>query len=429
MNLARFCRRGFFQNVMVVMTSTGLAQLFTICFSPVISRLYDPGDFAVYGTFLSVTGVLSAVVTLQYSEALMLPGKHEEAAALFWAAGLSAVTMTLLLSIPWFLFPSWWLTLFKIPQLNGWLWLVPLAALVTGFNQTLTAWCARHKAFRRAATAQVARSLTANSAQTVGGAGGIGAGGLIGGGLLGDLLANLGLFFWIARTDGPALHAGAHRQQIVAAAHAHRDFAFYSTPQNLLNAISQGAPVVLLIYYFGAAVGGTYAFAIRVLELPINFVLTSVRQVLFQKLSEVHNSGGDLAALFAKGTGMLLAMALGPTALGLVFAPRLFALVFGSEWSVAGEYARWLLIWFLGMFCNLPAGLLARILRLQRNLLFFDIALLILRMAVLIGGGTFLSPMRTIALFSLVGATFNALLILYVWRVLKSRTRSAAPTP
>jgi hypothetical protein len=37
MNLGRLRQRGFFQNVMVVMTSTGLAQLLTICFSPVLN--------------------------------------------------------------------------------------------------------------------------------------------------------------------------------------------------------------------------------------------------------------------------------------------------------------------------------------------------------------------------------------------------------
>ena len=108
MNFARLRQRGFLQNLMVVMTSTGLAQLLTVCFSPILSRLYDPNDFGVYGTFLSVAGVLSAAVTLQYSEALMLPHKDKEAAGLFWAAGFSAVAITALFSLPWVLFPSWW---------------------------------------------------------------------------------------------------------------------------------------------------------------------------------------------------------------------------------------------------------------------------------------------------------------------------------
>lgn len=418
-SLARLRQRGFFQNFLVVMTSTGLAQLLTVCFSPVLSRLYDPGDFGIYGTFLSVAGVLSAAVTLQYSEALMLPDKDREAAGLFWAAGISAIGITLLFTLPWVLFPSWWRAWFNIQLPGGWLWLVPLAALVTGINETLTAWCARRKAFRRAASVQVGRSLTANSGQTAAGVAGWGAGGLIGGGLVADLLASLGLFFWVVREDGAALRAGAERRQIVAAAREHRAFALYSAPQNLLNAASQGAPVILLIHYFGAAIGGTYAFAIRVLQLPMSFILTSLRQVLFQKLSEVHNAHGDLRALFAKTTATLLGLSLVPAALGFVFAPPLFGLVFGSKWVLAGEYARWLLIWLVPGFCNLPAALVGRILGQQRNLLLFDLGLLASRIAVLVVGGCYWSPLQTVVAFSLVGAAFNSVLILFIWRRLK----------
>ncbi|HLP76331.1 MAG TPA: lipopolysaccharide biosynthesis protein [Candidatus Paceibacterota bacterium] len=420
MNPARFRRRGFFQNVLVVMTSTGLAQLITICFSPVLSRVYEPGDFGIYGTFLSVAGMLSAIVTMQYSEALMLPDKDEKAAGLFWAAGFSTLVITVLASLLWIFFPSWWKTLFKIQSLDGWLWLVPLAALVTGINETLTAWCARRKAFRRAATVQVGRSVTANSGQTAAGVAGWGPGGLIGGGLFGDVLASIGLFFWVVREDGAVLRAGADRKNILAVARQHKDFALYSTPQNLLNATSQGAPVILLIYYFGAAIGGIYAFAIRVLQLPMNFVLTSLRQVLFQKLSEVHNTGGDLKGLFAKTTFTLLGMSLVPAVIGFVLAPWVFGLVFGDKWGMAGEYARWLLIWLVPGFCNLPAALVGRILRQQRNLLLFDLGLLVSRIAVLVLGGMFGTALQTIVMFSLVGAVFNSFLIFFIWRLLNT---------
>lgn len=419
MNLARLRQRGFFQNVIVVMTSTGLAQLLTICFSPVLSRLYGPDDFGVYGTFLSVAGILSAAVTLQYSEALMLPGQHHEAAGLFWAAISATVVITLVFSLPWILLPSWWQTWFNIQIPGGWLWLVPLAALVTGLNETLTAWCARRKAFKRAATVQVGRSLTANSGQTAAGVAGAGAGGLIGGGLFADLLASLGLCFWVVREDGAALRAGANRRQILAAAHEHKAFALFSTPQNLMNAASQGAPVILLIHYFGAAIGGTYAFAIRALQLPMSFILTSLRQVLFQKLSEVHNDRGDLRGLFAKTTCTLLGISLLPATVGFVFAPQLFGLVFGSKWVLAGEYARWLLLWLVPGFCNLPAALVGRILRQQRNLLLFDLGLLVSRLAALVLGGCYLNPLYTIMTFSIVGAGFNIVLILFIWRLLK----------
>jgi O-antigen/teichoic acid export membrane protein len=417
-SLGRLRQRGFVQNLVVVMTSTGLAQVITVVASPVLSRLYGPGDFAFYATFLSVAEVLSAVVTLQYSEALMLPDRDQHAAGLFWAAIASTVIVSVLFSIPWLLFPHLFAAWFQLQQTGGWLWLVPLAALVAGVNQSLTAWCARRKAFRRAATVQVARSVIANSGQTAAGAAGLGAGGLICGGLLGDILASVALFWQVARQDGAALWVGARRAEVLAAAREHKDFALFSAPQNLLNAASQGAPVILLIHYFGVTVGGVYAFAIRVLQLPMSFILASLRQVLFQKLSAVNNEGGDLVGFFGKTTIMLLGVSLLPAALGFAFGPRLFGLVFGSKWVLAGEYARWLLIWLVPGFCNLPAALIGRILRQQRNLLLFDVGLLGSRLAVLVMGGLYLTPLQTIVAFSLVGAAFNTFLILFIWRLL-----------
>lgn len=423
---SRFLRKGFFQNLLVVMTSTGLAQFITVCFSPLLSRIYEPDDFGFYGTFVSIVGIMSAVMTLQFSEALMLPETDVKAAGLFWAAGLSCVAVTAVASLAWVLFPSWWKGVFRIEPMNGWLWLAPVAAMTAGVNQTLTAWCARRKAFKRAATVQVGRSITANSGQTAAGLAGWDQGGLISGALLADVLAGIGLIFWVVREDGAALRAGANRKTIASGVREHKDFARYSTPQNLLNAASQGAPVILLIYYFGAAIGGVYAFAIRVLQFPMNFVLTSLNQVLFQRLSEVHNRGGDLKRLFVHSTCALLGLSVLPAIIGFILAPQIFGLAFGEKWILAGEYSRWLLIWLVPGFCNLPAALIGRILRQQRNLLLFDLALLLSRITVLVLGGIFGTALQTIVGFSVVGAVFNIVLILFIWRVLNARAASVA---
>jgi O-antigen/teichoic acid export membrane protein len=351
----------------------------------------------------------------------MLPERDEEAANLFAAATGSAIVLTAVFTLWAAFFPAGWLALVRVPALAGWLWLIPLAALFGALNQILIAWCARRKTLRPAAAAQVARSATANSVQAAAGAVGWGTSGLIGGALLGDILANLGLFFHVVRHDIALLRAGAQGKPMLAAAREYKDFALYSTPQNVMSAVSEGAPVILLIHYFGIATGGLYAFAVRVLQVPMNFILSSLRQVLFQKLSEVYNEGGDLRGLFRKTTTLLLGLSLAPAAIGLVLAPWVFAVVFGRQWATAGEYARWLLIWLVPGFCNLPAGLVGRILRQQRNLFLFDLFFLVARIGVLVLGGCYLTPGQTVVAFSIVGGVFNVALILFIWWLLSAR--------
>lgn len=415
---AKLCQPGFFRNVLVVTFGTGFAQLLSVCLSPILSRLYGPADFGLFGSFISISSVLSAGVTLQYAEALMLPEKDEQAAGLFAAACWSALVITVVLTGMALAFPSWCAGVLRAPELKSWFWLIPLAAFVTGLNQTLTAWCARRKEFKRSAATQIVRSVAANGSQAMAGMASWGSGGLIGGVVLGDIIANVVLFLRVARADGRLLLEGARRSAIWAAAKEHREFAFYSTPQNVLNAVSQGAPVILLIHYYGAVVGGFYAFSIRVMQAPMSLILISLRQVLFQRLTEVHNRRGNLRGMFFKSTGMLFAISVIPATLGFILAPRCFAFVFGKDWLVAGEYARWLILWLVPGFCNLPAALVARILRQQRNLLLFDVGLLASRIAVLILGGVNLTAMHTVVAFSVVGAVFNILLILGVWRLI-----------
>jgi O-antigen/teichoic acid export membrane protein len=146
--------------------------------------------------------------------------------------------------------------------------------------------------------------------------------------------------------------------------------------------------------------------------------LTALRQVLFQKATETQHHKGNLTALYVKTSGGLLCIALVPTLILFVWAPVLFSFVFGSQWQTAGEFSRGLAIWMLFAFSNLPAALFGRIIRIQRRIFFYDLALLGARTMVLVLGGMYLSALNTVMIFSVVGAGMNLLLILMVGHAL-----------
>jgi len=136
--------------------------------------------------------------------------------------------------------------------------------------------------------------------------------------------------------------------------------------------------------------------------------------VLFQKAGETLHQGRHLAPLYFKVTGGLLAIALVPCGILALWAPQLFTWVFGARWLTAGEFARSLLPWLLFAFCNLPAVLFARLIRIQRTVFLYDLVLLCARILTLTLGGRHLTAGQTILLFSLVGAVMNAVLMLIV---------------
>jgi O-antigen/teichoic acid export membrane protein len=291
--------------------------------------------------------------------------------------------------------------------------LLVLATIVAGLNQSCQAWCVRVKAFKHTSASQAVRSISSNGAQIGLGYVRGGAGALIVASVLGDLLASLNLVR-VLLPDLFSLKGAIRWDRMKLLAKEYRDFPMYSASQNVLNALSSGLPVLLLAHFYGILVAGAYAFGVRMLQVPMSFVLGALRQVLFQKAAETQHQGGSLTPLYLKTTVGLFAMALLPSSILFIWAPQLFTWIFGSQWYVAGEYARSLVLWLLVVFCNLPAVLFARLIRIQRAVFFYDMALLGLRVLALVLGGLYLSALQTISLFSVVGAAMNAILILLV---------------
>lgn len=403
----------FVKNVFVVMSGTAIAQVIGFAFSPILSRLYGPADFGAFGAYLSFTLVLGAAATLNYSDTMVLPKREEDAAPLFLLSCLSAVGLGCLTLVFCLAASRQFLDWMGLSELGPYFWFIPGSVLLVGLSQALGSWCTRLKAFKNASQAQVVRSVILCGGQTGGGVAGLGAMGLIGAGVVADAAAVVFLGWAALVRSGKVIRSAWHRERISAQAREFREFAIYGTPQNVMNALSQGLPVLALDHYYGAAIAGYYAFGMRLLQVPMNFVLTSLRQVLFQQLSHRKAHDGDLYAPFIKATGGLALVSFAPAALGFVLAPSVFAWVFGEQWRPAGEFGRWLIIWLAPAFCNVPANLALRILRKQRQLFLFDVALLLARAGTLVLGGLWLNPHQTIVILSLVGCLFNNLLIVY----------------
>jgi len=409
----------FFKNIFVVMAGTGTAQVIGFFLSPVISRLFSPADFGVSGSFGAIAGIIAAGVTLEYSQAIMLPKEKEGALNLLAVASSCTVIVSFLVLLFCLIAP---VTVNGLMKTEG-IWplvLLVLATLISGVNSASQAWAIRAKAFKQTSASQVIRSVTANGFRLGFGFLKSGAPGLIISNILGDAAASLNLVR-VLLPDLRVLRTRVRWDAMKRLAKEYRDFPMYSASQNVINALSGGLPVLLLTRFYGIAYAGAYAFGMNILSVPMGFVLGALRQVLFQKASESQHQGRSLAALYIKVTATLFAMVVLPTVIMLIWAPQIFAWIFGSRWHMAGEFARSLMIWMAFYFCNLPAVLFARIIRIQRFVFFYDLALLAARTTALVLGGLFLSAPQTVMLFALVGAAMNAFLIFSVGRTVMKK--------
>ncbi len=128
--------------------------------------------------------------------------------------------------------------------------------------------------------------------------------------VLAELLATLNLCR-VVMSDLKTLRHVIKWVRIKQLVREYRDFPMYSATMELMNALSQGLPVLLLTHFYGIAVAGSFAFGSRILSAPMQLVTRAFKQVFYQRgASETDHHGGRLLPLYIKSTFGLFALAL-----------------------------------------------------------------------------------------------------------------------
>lgn len=396
----------FLRNVATLMTGTVLAQVLTVLASPILTRIYSPDNYGILSLFISIMAVLAIIACWRYELAIVLPEKDEDAVNLLVLSIIVALGMGLITLIAVAFFHAQVAHLLKAPELDTWLWLLPLSLLLAGLFQAFNYWSTRRKQFGRLAVRQITQSTVSVATQITGGL--ItkpAAGGLIGGSILGQLAATSQLGWQIAREEGKLIRDKCNRADMIKLAARYKNFPLFSSWSALLNSLSAMLPSLMLGYFFSTAVVGYYALGQKVLSLPMGVVGNSVAQVFFPRAADAQRDG-NLDALAMNTFNKLLNLGLVPILLISLVAPDLFYFIFGSQWLVAGQYVRWLSPWFLFVFIASPISTLYDVLGRQRDGLIFNTLLLISRILVLWLGGRTGNDQFTIAIFGITGTLF-----------------------
>jgi len=415
--LNRVWRSRFARNVAVVASGTAGAQAITIAFAPLITRIYGPEAFGLLGTFLAILAVAAPIAALAYPIAIVLPKDDRDALGLVRLSAILSFGIAVLAAVLFALSGDWLTATLGAESVAGYLLLVPVAMLFTAWMEIAQQWLIRKKEFSVVARSAVAHSLILNSAKS-----GIG------------WLNPVGKVLIVLATLGPALHAallyfGARRRYQAATpkvadgsrtslkelAHRHRDFPLYRAPQNFIYAASQSLPVLMLAAFFGPAAAGFYTLGRMVMGMPSNLLGKAVNDVFYPRITEAAHNGENLPQYIVRATGALFAIGLVPFGLVILFGPWLFSLVFGADWAMAGEYARWLALFFLFNFINKPCVAAVPVLGIQRGLLVYELFSTGGKALGLVAGFYwFDSDLWAVALFSVIGVAAYVAMMLWI---------------
>ena len=155
-------------------------------------------------------------------------------------------------------------------------------------------------------------------------------------------------------------------------------------PSSLVNSMSQFLPDLLINRFFGPALLGQYALAVRMLNMPIAFLSASIQDFFRQQASAEFNDRGHCRSSFWRFTALTLAGALLFILPVIVLIPYIFPLVFGSQWTEAGTLIQAVAFLTIVRFISSPISYVWIIQRQQSLDFLWQIGLLSLGLATLI---------------------------------------------
>lgn len=407
-NLYNKVFRGLRGSVFGLVGANALAQVLTIAFVPILTRLYGPADFGVLTTYVALVTILSVGIALRYEMAIPLASGEEEALNLAAFASFLVVIVSLILGFGLLLWVNLRVSSFGL--LEPYLWLIPVGLLLSGLQQVFVSWVSFLRQFRLLAVNRIVQSLLQGLLPI----------GLSPLGALGLLLG-----FALARVVG----VGAMLRELLLRnkvlrpaswcqlARTYKSFPMFNLSAALLGTI--GLQLVPLVFakLFPVETAGFYGLANRVVALPSSLMGQAVAQVFYPEASRRKDQETGLRGLVASTSTALLYLS-GPI-FGWLYlsSPIVFVWIFGKEWAEAGVYASYLSLWLFFNFISSPLSTIPLVKGQQRRAFYFTVYEVVFRLAAVWSGGFLQDPRVSVLSYSLVGSAISLAYLVWIFRL------------
>ncbi len=379
--LTSILKSDFVRNIATLVSGTTLAQAVPILIAPILTRIYSTEDYALLAMYMSVSAIIAIVADFQYPNAVILAKEEGDAIQLLHLC-LMLVGGTTLVTLGFMWVGDEWLAgLLNYPEIADWLYLVPITVLLAGLIQIFTFWANRQAQYGRLSISGVIAAIITAVFSLGLGFGGFGVVGLIAGFLIGQLARALYLVFQAVRKESQILQApdfDVIRQQ----AKTYLKFPLFTLPAEFTNVLVNRLPVIMLsIFLTEKGPIGLFNMTMRILGLPSQLISSAVGAVFKQKAAQEYNNTGHSKRAFLFSFQLLMGISIIPFAVLFIFAPDLFAFVFGEEWRDSGLYAQCLTPMFFMRFVTSPLTYMFAIVSAQKE----DFVMHLILLAILFG--------------------------------------------
>lgn len=410
----------FVANIIKLISGTAFGQLITFLVSPLLTRIYTPTEFGIFGIYLSIVSIIGVIICLRFDLAVLLPEQEQEALDIVSLGIIITSINSLFLLLIFIFFGKYISELIGQPEFRFYLLLVPFSTLFYGIFQLFVHWTSRLRHFSNLALTKAGKEVVIAGTQlSLGGILQVGTIGLISGHMMGNI-TGISILAHRYRARLWQNFSSIKIRNLKTVFLKYKKFPQFSSWATFINAISQNIPALLLAFLFSTESAGFYIIASRALSVPAMLIGNSVKQVYFQRASELYNSNQSIYKIFRNTTYHLALIAIVPICIVFIWAEPLFTIIFGAQWIEAGRIASIISLWTFFTFINPPSVVNLFILGLNKTHLVWEIFLLVFRVLSFLAGFIFYDDViYSICLFTAVGIIFNIILITLIHTKLK----------
>lgn len=399
------------------MAGSALSQIVLIVCMPIITRLYNPSEFAVLALFQATVSLAVVLVTGSYELAIVVAETRQEARRIACLALALAVGAMAALTVGWMLAGSHAARFALWCGMNEWVHWLPGAILLVACISILARWRQSRGEFALISRAELMGVVAATTVQVVAPRLVVDAGAthLLLGFLIGRGMVLTWMGIGVASVWWPMRWRPQWREY-AGVARKHWRFPMFSLSSELLAVANAELPKFLIQAYFTTHFLGVFSLCNRVLEKPVTFVTSSVSPVIYQHVAKQRGNGQLVRNLVFRTTGLLAAAVVLPATVLMLVCPWLFETVFGEAWREAGLLARWLIPVLAVRFVVIPTWTALVALGKQHWVLLWNLSYLAVVSGVLTWAGTAGLTSLAIAAYTLANLVLLGLLLgLNLW--------------
>lgn len=347
------------------------AQFLILAVTPLLTRIYNAEQFAIFGMFTSSMLVLGKLSNLRYDLAIPLPATEQRGkqvlllslavAALF----CGAMALFLILSQSFSVETVVDHTLFEYS------YLLVLTTLLFIYHESLITWLIRSKDFLLISSVRFANAFVLGAVQV--------SGYLFSGNTKALIYATpisliLGLLFMLTKVQLSAGYGDSlSYTRLKRLALRYRKFATFTMPASLMYELSGLLPLVCLTYFGYVTTAGHFFLARRIGLFPSSVLGRSISQVNQSDLANLHRNNSLTQVLLPQIRNIQWALFI-PAVAAVLIAPYFSTYFFGAEWQKVGLYLQFISFYVYIRLVYSPTNALADTIGQQNLALAYDTA-------------------------------------------------------